>query len=770
MKGIAWRLPISVSLLTGAMLGFQIYLIHFLRIAQWQQFTNLIISMAMLGIGASGSFIAIFRPFIRRHYRLLVFYSLLICSLLICTLPFLLNHPMIRFDSYQIILGAGKLFRFVLVFAFMFLPFFFGSLVLGAIYWQEVRMINRLYFFDLVGAGTSSLLILILLNQAKLFSIGPICAILPLGSALIFSWGSFRKWQTTALAILAGLVIWFASQSPELYQSEYKALSKSLLLPKAQLEFEQHNAQGVLQVVSAPALRAAPGLSLNFMGKLPASKAVFINGHYRGSLYPNMETPDSFVFHTCEAVAYIVPKKRVLLIGATAHLGLPLAGKSTLTKAVVVEENKLLSAYLSHELAGDQFSIHWDNPRSFCQQSLELFDLVHLPSVGSFGGSLGLDAADESMLLSREALESFYAHLSDSGLMLVSCWIDEPIQAPYRLMASLSGMLRSQGCLVEEHLLIVRNWNSISILLKKSPFNQDDRKYIQSFCESNSFDLWWLGKTPTEHEFHLVMDSGYHELMDALAKGAIPSNFSLLPVADDRPYFYHFQKWNAFGKGGELAVNLLWIALATSLGFALLFIVAPLFVLKTERKGRNFTLAYFFAIGVGFFMVEMVFIKWFQQYLGNPIYSVALVILSMLVMSGIGAYFSSRFAQYSRWIWIFLLVLLALYIFSVPTIIQHLAWKQSVWRFLTCLILVAPPAFLMGMPFPMGLRLLDQLGKDWIPWAWGVNGFASVASVSASAIIMLEAGFRMSFLIGLVCYFVAAISFIRQNKEAVQKV
>ena len=68
------------------------------------------------------------------------------------------------------------------------------------------------------------------------------------------------------------------------------------------------------------------------------------------------------------------------------------------------------------------------------------------------------------------------------------------------------------------------------------------------------------------------------------------------------------------------------------------------------------------------------------------------------------------------------------------------------------MVALAPLGLALGMPMPTGIRLLNQRAPELIPWAWGVNGAASVlGSVGAIALALLW-GFDETLLVGAALY------------------
>jgi hypothetical protein len=82
-------------------------------------------------------------------------------------------------------------------------------------------------------------------------------------------------------------------------------------------------------------------------------------------------------------------------------------------------------------------------------------------------------------------------------------------------------------------------------------------------------------------------------------------------------------------------------------------------------------------------------------------------------------------------------------------------------RIAASLGLIAPLAFAMGMPFPLGLRRLAAEAPEFIAWAWGINGFASVVSAALATLLAIEFGFNGVLVGALAFYVMAAILFRR---------
>jgi len=175
-------------------------------------------------------------------------------------------------------------------------------------------------------------------------------------------------------------------------------------------------------------------------------------------------------------------------------------------------------------------------------------------------------------------------------------------------------------------------------------------------------------------------------------------------------------------------------------------IVAPLKKLSIKR----FTLLYFMMIGLAFMCVEISLMQQFILFLGQPTYSVTLVLFSLLLFSGIGSYSSKRVSWKKGFL--FLGLFLLLLILGLHFSIHSFLGLELHFKIVIGLVVLAPLSFFMGMPFPTGIA---ALGENQVPYAWCVNGCASVCGSVVAVIVALSFGFRIVLLLGLGCYGIA---------------
>jgi hypothetical protein len=198
------------------------------------------------------------------------------------------------------------------------------------------------------------------------------------------------------------------------------------------------------------------------------------------------------------------------------------------------------------------------------------------------------------------------------------------------------------------------------------------------------------------------------------------------------------------------------ILLAQSILVAGLCILLPLVVLNRkglESEGRWSWLVYFAALGLGFIMVEIALLQRFLLFLGQPIYTYAVVLAGLLMFTGIGSYAAGRFGPASlKSVLLSVVALVPLTAFITPIVFHACLGFPIFWRIVIALLLIAPLGFSLGMPFPLGLRLAMQRSSALGSWAWGVNGFFTVIGTVLALILGMIVGFRIVLLLATACY------------------
>lgn len=782
----------AIALLSSALIAYQVAIIQLLSLMQWYHYANMVISVALLGFGAAGSLLSLKREWLLQHSNRLLPLLMIGCGITMITAVELSGSGFARFDSYLLFIGAWQWLRLLINYTLFFIPFFLGALALGIVFTKHVAEIGKIYFSNLAGSGIGALLGAFLAGYFFPASLPMVAALMAI-MAVLFLLQKKDRWLTIATIFSITVFIFYRLDKPTVTRlSEYKSLSKTLNLPGARILIQRPGAYGLVQVVSADALRYAPGLSLAFDKNVPVKKVIFNNGDWFG---PVDSWDPADIFHLLDYTTMMLPyvlKKRnnILVLNAGTGLNISHALWNKASHIDAVEPHRTVAKLLLNELAADndslfyqpQIKMHITEPRSFLSLTNKKYDLVQLPLIGAFGGGVGLYAMREEYGLTKETFLKMWNLLEDDGVISITTWMDYPFRNPLKITATLAETLEEAGITQHRsHITAVRSWATVTYLLKKSVFTDADTAAIRKFCAGYFFDPLLLpGLKQEERMIHNgISDSSFFVYTDELLTGNRKFfyeeyGFNIKPATDDKPYFSQFFRRksfphlsNVFGSQNVSFIELGWlISVITFLQItlmALLLILLPLFKLRRVSSGskKNWTLFYFSGLGIGYMFFEIVLIQKFILFFGNPVYASAIVICVMLLASGAGSYYSSRLLpapKVMRRILLLVFLFLLVYTFGLHLLLQQIASLPDLFKLITSMLIIACPAFLMGMPFPLGLRAQSVIEEKNIPWAWGINGCMSVISAALATLLTVETGFSTVIMMAAICYAVSMMS------------
>jgi hypothetical protein len=800
---LKWRMLVSLALLSAAIIAFQLALMQILSIVQWYHFAYMLISVALLGFGAAGTFLALFRRRLLKHIAWLLPVLMISCGLTMALVTEISQWPFFRFDSYLLFARYAHINKLVLTYLLFFVPFFLGALAIGLIFDRYVTAIGKIYFANLLGSGAGSLLLLSLIWFVLPARLPAVIALLPIIAGAIatppyqHNRSILHQSKTLLLNvafIILAIAVWKIIVPPKLHLSEYKDLSKTLLLPSTKIRLEKTSAYGFLQTVTSPHLHFAPGLSLTVPQTAGVETAVFINGDWNGVVTGRSQTDSSFILnYTSFALPYIMSKRNdVLVLQSGTGMNVLHALSNNASKITAVEPNTTLLQALTKELAVYDDSLFYEpavkvktiEPRTFLFTDTAHYDLISLPVVGSFGGSAGLYAMHEQFLLTKEAFLQMWQRLRPGGAISITAWMDYPARNPLKLLATLIEVLEQLQMSPQDHIAAIRSWSTISFVVTKSPVTKTEIQHITDFCNQYQFDPALLPHLQQEQKslYHQLQDTSFfnniNKLFSPQRKPFYSAyDFNIIPATDNRPYFSQFIRWKTlphlatyFGNRSipffEIGYLLMAITLIQIALISFILILLPLFKIGWKGKNKLQILLFFSGIGIGYMFVEMVFIQRFILYFGQPVYSASAVITSLLIFSGFGSYTSGYFSANPRRllvICIAIVALLILYSFTLTYVLQQTIHAGMAIKMLIVFLLIAPLAFCMGIPFPAALVLIPRSNTPEIAWAWGLNGCFSVISAVLATLIAVEQGYTLVMLLAAVAYCLPLIVLFKRH-------
>ncbi|SDB99108.1 hypothetical protein SAMN05444679_10120 [Variovorax sp. CF079] len=793
----ATRAPlIAVALISAAALAYEIVLMRLFSIMLWHHFAYMIISLALLGWGASGAVLTLAQHAVQRHFAPLFCASAAAfgagavgCFLLAQRVPF--NPLELLWDPRQ---PANLLAIYLL----LLLPFLCAGACVCMALSRFRGKLARIYSFDILGAGAGSLGIV-----ALLFVLSPAEA-LKLISALGFAaaavaWlecGRPRRWPALLPMLPAALLLLLPAVWIAPAMSPYKELSQTLRIPEARVIEERSSPLGLVSVLESPRipLRHAPGLSLNATAEPPPQLAVFVDGEGLNALtrFDGRRESLAHLDQISSALPYhLLRRPHVLVLGAGAGADVLQAHYHGASRIDAVELNPQVV-----ELVRDRFAehagglyghiarVHVAEARAFVAASDERYDLIQVALLDSFSASsAGLYALAENHLYTVEALQDQLRHLQPGGLLAITRWVTLPPRDALKLFAAAVAALERSGATDPgSQLALVRSWKTSTLLVKNGVFGSEDIAAIKAFCAARSFDLgFYPGMRPEEANRYNVVEGP--DLFDGATALLGPGRdafledykFHIAPATDDSPHFFHFFKWRSLPEllslkeqGGlpllEWGYPVLVATLAQAAIASLLLIGLPLAWVGIRQSARRMpplagsrgrVLVYFMAIGFGFMFIEIAFIQKFVLFLGHPLYAVAVVLFAFLLFAGIGSRVAARAVPVAAVAGAIALAAV-LCLLLLPLLFRHaMGWPEAA-RILLSVALIAPLAFFMGMPFPLGLARVEAADVRLVPWAWGINGCASVTGAVLATLLAIHLGFTAVVLAALLLYGLAA--------------
>jgi hypothetical protein len=797
---------ISVALVSAAALAYEVLLMRLFSIIQWHHFAYMIISLALLGYGASGTFIAIAGPtllrrFERAYWTCLALFGLtaVACALLAQRIPF--NAEEVLWDWHQTL-------HLLAIYLILSLPFFCAASGIALALTRYANNVPRIYAADLLGAGAGSLGIVLLL-----FTVFPVTALQTIGVlgqlAALAAWRELRmterRWPILVLLGVIMLIILPPSWL-ELHISPYKGLPQTLRIGGTRIVAERSSPLGLLSVVESRRipLRDAPGLSLYADTPIPEQLGLFTDADNMIAINrdPDRQPLHYLDWQTSALPYYLAQPEQVLVLGAGSGAEVQQALNHAASRIDAVELNPQViglvrddyAAYTGQLYRRPGVNVHIADARGYIRERRQRYDLIQISLLDAFGASsAGLYSLNENYLYTVEALKDYLRRLKSGGYLAISRWIKLPPRDTLKLYATALRALRDDGVREpQRQLVLIRSWQTGTLLIKNGEFGANEIQALRAFCRTRAFDVaWYPGMTEAEANQFNVLDQPYFFRAAVALNGTgykdfiARYKFNITPATDDRPYFFHFFKWEVLpeilalrGRGGlpllESGYLVMVATLLQAAVFSAVFILLPLTLWRWEgppqapriRRGR--IALYFISIGLAFLFIEIAFIQKFILFLDHPLYAVATVLTAFLVFAGLGSAAVTRLrtpaARSDRLARLAVSGILALglaYTFVLDSYFDCLMMLPLAARVLLGIVLIAPLAFCMGMPFPLGLERVGAGMPGFIPWAWGINGCASVVSAVMASLLAIQFGFTVVIISALLLYIAAGLTFPR---------
>ncbi len=807
------RYAILIAATSLSVLAYEIILMRLLSIGLWYHFASMVISMALLGFGASGSFLFLTYDRIKRNLNgWLVFLSAI--ASISFPFAFTLSQKM-GGDPLQLIWQPAQWIYMLATYLLMAIPFLFTGGIIGIILTRAAEHAHRMYAIDLMGAGCGALLIIPALYAGPPWRLLPILGYIMLLGAIGCCMERRHRGIRFGTLLISALILttsyFWMTPIPKIHNT--KALPMTLAFPDARVEARTEGPLGMIHVVGSSQIRHVPGLSLNFglnpndpEAILPEQKAIFVDADGLSPITSFTDDVDTLKYldYTSMALPYHVRNpKKVLIVGAGGGADILAALRHRVRTIIALEVNRQVTdlllgpfaAFSGHLFARPEVTVEIREARQFLHSTNEKYDLIQLSLIESFVNSAGgLHSAMEDYLFTVEAFKEYLAHLSDSGMLAVTRWLKLPPRDSFRILSTARMALQQNHIShPERHILFIRSWKTFTILVSNTPILAEEIVKAKAFCTSRSFDMaYYAGMEEEEANQYDIQKIPYYYNGAKALYGNDPHTFlknylfDVSAISDDRPFFSHFFKWEKaplllrhlkreWLPMVEMGYLFILATLAQAIVAGGFLILAPLmlhrWIQKRWKKIRSLLrlsrtigpLLYFGSIGLGFMFLEIAFISKYTLLLSHPVYAAAVVLSTVLVFAGCGSLCVRRLQSVSQgFLWIPVIVITCWVLFHTLAgdWVFDEALKFSFWgRFIITVLLLLVPSFFLGWLFPSGLRVTAIKYPDLVPWAWGINGCASVIGAVLAKSLVINLGFHFLMITACVLYIFAVSTF-----------
>jgi len=735
---------IGLFLISAATLMLEIALTRLFSVMYFNHFAFLVISIALFGIAFAGTFLYI------KRWKDPYFVSALLFSISVLVGFFPLNSLM--FDPIVASVSLMHAARLLLFYVVLGIPFFFSGIIVAHMFSKYQKESGSVYFYNLSGAAFGSLgalPVISIIGEKVIIAV----AVIGLLSSLFFT--NEKKRLITA----AALMVLFISLPIQINISPYKELQIALSYPNSEHVDTIWNSFSRVDVVKSSFTRYAPGLSSEYRDPLPEQVGILVDGGNMNAI-TEYKSPRFVEFLPTSVVFSLMDEPRMLVIDSGPGLDV-LTGLYHNATVTAVESNPTVVELVQEryaEFSGDIYrkaDVKTGNGRSILKN--QDFDVIILSISGNVNTNfIGLS---ENYMLTEEAFQEYVDHLSDEGILIVTRVLSHPPRESLRLFS-----LALEIDPTAKNIAMFRSWSTVTLLLGKTEFSKQRIQAIREFTENKKYDIIYL---PAQFEPNIysqfkepVYYYGVQQILESKDQFYMNYLFDVSPVNDDRPFYFNFFKlskmrelykiagesWQPFLDPGFLLIFLLLQALL----LGIIFIILPVFT--RHRRHWSSRLWFFLFIGLGYLFIEIFFIQKMALPLGHIAYSISTVIFAMLFCSSLGSLFSQRKQINMLHVLISICCLVVVYWAALPYLSLFIIKQTLLIRFTIVSILISPIAFMMGMPFPIGIRVIK---KEAIPWAWAINGSASVVSSILAIFIAIYLGYNALLIMAGLTYLIA---------------
>jgi len=808
------RLSVGVLLISLSTLILELMLTRVFDVTLTPNLSYFVVSLAIFSFGVAGLLATLWPLDPQKDIRAV----LVPCCVGFAAAVLLLN-PIINalpIDYHRIVKAPiTTVAAFCALYLTLLVPFGLAGYVLITVFSTYAARIQRLYFWDLIGAGIGTLIVV-----PFILRIGPGGLILCAGALGLIAAALFSPWRAGRIggvvaAVAIAAVPMIRGQNYILYR--YHIDKRDILTAVRQgrdelVRWDPISRVDIIDQTLGPRNGAAAQQGINrkaieYDGGNQTSYFYQFDGNLtalRARIGKDPQLANVNFWQNGVLAAHYLKRdteQSVLVIGSAGgeetKAALMYAARRVDAVELVPTVMRLAlgrySSYIGNILRNPAVHPHVGDGRSFLQHSQRNYDIIQLYSdYTSSSIAQGSGAVSPMYLYTTEAFAQYFSHLRPSGVLQINNF------SYPRMITTAARTWRSMGRTdFQRHVAVYFCPGQLTLptlLIKMTPWTAAELATLDAFLGSPQLapkDRSYLWEDPLDPSKSFLPPVFYSGLYPAALARQIPADFA--PVTDDWPYYGNLRKHlarvaarpgnfldpgtvfvlnSSIIRGVPMDVIHFFLTGAASVLFAILLILVPLRFSRVGREAGTAALpllTYFSCLGAGFIILELVFIQKFMNLIGSPLYTYSTVIFTILCAAGLGSAASERLGigPRQRWARPFLAVIaftLALLV-CYPDIAHLILALPLGGRIVLCGALLFPVGFFLGMPFPLGILAIERQPRGAIAWAWGMNGIFTAAGGLLAALLSLQEGFDFTILVALGCY-VGALSVFAWMRDA----
>ena len=816
----------GLFLITFATLMYQVLLTRIFSVTMWYHFAFMAVSIAMFGLTV-GALVVYLLPKVFTNERANAQIAQTSLAFTVTTVISFLIHANVPFIPERNLVGLLSVAFTYLVIS---IPFFFSGVAVTLALTRFPRRVSSLYAVDLAGASLGCIAVVVLLNVTDgpmaIFATAVFAAL----GTVLFALESRAKvivavsvLAALALGVIAGIGTQMQARQTPLVQLRYGKdktehsydrddiasidEASGEAWTRMSVLYERWNAYSNVKVLGDPEEAIDPlgwGISDVYTRENLNPQLHMVIDNSAGTVLTkwdgkNLEAIDYLKYDVVNLAHHLRRDASTLAIGVGGGRDILSALAFDQKHVTGVEINGAIISMLKerfYEFTGrlashPKVELVNDEARSYLARTTNKYDVLQVSLIDTWAATAaGAFVLSESGLYTKEAWDMFLDRLEPNGILTFSRWYykQRPAEA-WRLTGLAAESLKARG--IENprlHLLAAANpfrWGDfrgdylvMTLLVSNEPFTREDIDRFVAVCNEMKFEVVLTPDFARDETFALIASPGdrsdFYNSYD----------LNIAPPTDDNAFFFHMVRLqDIFNREllsqsvvafNNKALTVLGLLLITVLVLTVLCVFVPLALTSRQvpLAGAFPHFVYFAGIGVGFMVIEISQMQRLNIFLGHPVYSLTVVLFALLLSSGIGSFLTAGVTEESvarSGVWRLgaLVAVLALFGFATPPLIEQFSSSPTWLRLLVATAIVMPIGVLMGMAFPLGLKMAERQGRHALmPWLWGMNGAFSVVASVATICITIFSGVTVAFWIGFATYVAVFLAFMVNARRA----